>query len=453
MLFKLDEIEVRYNSLRPTIESVIRNTSEFRAFQTYNSNRLELQGPDLQNTKEIIEGIKFEADDLRIYQATKAVKADKHLVDVLGIHQSNLLIERIATQFADGSPFRESDLRQLNKFCIQDNLYAGEYRETDRVNIGEFFDKDDPFWFAKELNHPVEVTWTDIPAHMAELCSFISKDHICPPLAASVVHAWFTHVHPFHDGNGRVARLLANLVLLRNSWPPIIVRHNEREDYLDALEESDRGGDIQLLFELFLKYIDLGLAELEKPEFFNKLYQLELRGNDERRVTLWSEKSRQFVDQLRIELLATGFSVERISYPSLSTYTLLEERHARGATLFGKIRNKDGRDIRVGVGYMTDATKRSGHVDLKIDGIHFPPTLYFQERNFLPGAEFPYVHRNDSNLEIKEITFSTGDKPCLISIGKSNKQVLPFSINDGAKYLAASIERLVFLGTPMRFYN
>jgi hypothetical protein len=242
---------------------------------------------------------------------------------------------------------------------------------------------------------------------MSELCKFISKKHICPPLAAAVAHAWFTHVHPFHDGNGRVARLLANLVLIRNDWPPIVIRHTEREDYLDALEASDVAGDIQLLFELFLNYIDFGLSELESPTFFDRLFALELRGNDNLRYQQWLQTVKEFLDQLAYHLQDFRFRVERISLPSLTTFTLLEEGDYRAATTLAKVRSSDKREIRVGLGYMSSELKHNVFADPTFEGEHYSPTVYFQERNYFKNAEYPFVHRQSSNFQVKEVAFRT----------------------------------------------
>ena len=57
-------------------------------------------------------------------------------------------------------------------------------------------------------------------------------------VAASAAHAWFVTIHPFIDGNGRVGRLLMNLLLMRYGYPIAIVTRDDRHRYYDALEES-----------------------------------------------------------------------------------------------------------------------------------------------------------------------------------------------------------------------
>lgn len=73
---------------------------------------------------------------------------------------------------------------------------------------------------------------------------------VSPDVLAAWVHHRFTQIHPFQDGNGRVARLLATLIFIRAQWLPLVVRRDDRVRYLDALEAADKG-ELLLLVELF----------------------------------------------------------------------------------------------------------------------------------------------------------------------------------------------------------
>jgi hypothetical protein len=84
------------------------------------------------------------------------------------------------------------------------------------------------------------------------------------PIRATVLHAWLTHVHPFIDGNGRVSRAIGNLELIRSGYPPIIIKKTERARYIDALAESDDGGDIRSFMELIFDRVDGGLTGIER---------------------------------------------------------------------------------------------------------------------------------------------------------------------------------------------
>jgi Fic family protein len=95
------------------------------------------------------------------------------------------------------------------------------------------------------------------PEHVAqEMEHLISMHeiHVENGVPADVSAAWlhhrFTLIHPFADGNGRVARCLATLVLLRENWLPLVVTRKERSSYIDALRAAD-GGALKPLVDLF----------------------------------------------------------------------------------------------------------------------------------------------------------------------------------------------------------
>ena len=62
-----------------------------------------------------------------------------------------------------------------------------------------------------------------------------------PEVEAAWLHHRFTQVHPFQDGNGRVALALASLVFLRHGWFPLVITRDEQVRYIDALEAADHG--------------------------------------------------------------------------------------------------------------------------------------------------------------------------------------------------------------------
>ncbi len=62
-------------------------------------------------------------------------------------------------------------------------------------------------------------------------------------LVASIFHHRFTEIHPFDDGNGRLARLLLNFVLMQYSYPPVVLSVRDREQYVEALRAADASPD------------------------------------------------------------------------------------------------------------------------------------------------------------------------------------------------------------------
>jgi Fic family protein len=75
---------------------------------------------------------------------------------------------------------------------------------------------------------------------------------IPPEVEAAWIHHRFTQIHPFQDGNGRVARCLASLVFIQAGWFPLILTRDDRAVYIEASEQADQG-DLSSLINLFSK--------------------------------------------------------------------------------------------------------------------------------------------------------------------------------------------------------
>jgi len=73
-----------------------------------------------------------------------------------------------------------------------------------------------------------------------------------PEVKSAWLHHRFTQIHPFQDGNGRVARTLASLVFLRDGLFPLVVRESDRKEYIGALEAAD-AEDMGPLITLFAR--------------------------------------------------------------------------------------------------------------------------------------------------------------------------------------------------------
>lgn len=89
-------------------------------------------------------------------------------------------------------------------------------------------------------------------------------DEIAFPERLARVHNDFEQIHPFLDGNGRVGRLLLNLILVRLGYPPAIVFKNERTKYLEALRKADKS-DYGPLGELIARAVTNNLYRFVVP--------------------------------------------------------------------------------------------------------------------------------------------------------------------------------------------
>ena len=87
-------------------------------------------------------------------------------------------------------------------------------------------------------------------------------------MEAAWLHHRFAQIHPFQDGNGRVARTLSTLVFVKAGWLPLVVRDRDRSHYFDLLEIADRD-DLNPLAEYF--------ARLQREEINRGMELLNIR--------------------------------------------------------------------------------------------------------------------------------------------------------------------------------
>jgi Fic family protein len=99
-----------------------------------------------------------------------------------------------------------------------------------------------------------------IPQLMEEFGAWLSSAPSTPE-GAFEGHFRLTAIHPFSDGNGRTARLLMNLMLIRGGYPPVAVRPEDRKTYLDALERGSLADDLRPLRNFMHERLDATLAE------------------------------------------------------------------------------------------------------------------------------------------------------------------------------------------------
>jgi Fic family protein len=189
---------------------------------------------------------------------TRAVLVDgltvgKPLRDHLWAVNLSVAFERME-QWAssDPGPITEAQLLGINAILLRgiDELGAGSYRSVAVYLTGAAFDPPPP---------------DEVPALMHELCAFCAAPSDEEPIVfAARMHAWFETIHPFVDGNGRAARLLVDLHLLKSGLIRALVRAEARDRYRDALRRAQTAGELTPLCNLFTESVGMMLAEHER---------------------------------------------------------------------------------------------------------------------------------------------------------------------------------------------
>lgn len=99
-----------------------------------------------------------------------------------------------------------------------------------------------------------------VPELIEDFLAWLRAKHNLHPVAlAGEAHYRLVSIHPFTDGNGRTARLLMNLMLMQQGYPPAIIRLRDRLAYIGALETAQLGGSKQAYDEIIAKAAERSL--------------------------------------------------------------------------------------------------------------------------------------------------------------------------------------------------
>ena len=145
------------------------------------------------------------------------------------------------------TPLTQNFIRQLHKVLLREDytvyknlpggfttsyvIHAGQYKTRPNSVITRYGDR---FDYAS----PEET-----PALMADLVDWYNKaeksGNYTPVELAALFHYRYIRIHPFEDGNGRIARLMVNYILARHGWPMIVIRNRDKYHYIEALHKCD----------------------------------------------------------------------------------------------------------------------------------------------------------------------------------------------------------------------
>ena len=216
----------------------------FRNKNIYHSNAIEGNLLDIGETRQVVElGLTITGKPL------KDQAEARNLSDALD------LLEELAKDASQ--PITEADIRQIHLLVLQGiDDGAGTYRSVPVEISGSGFPPPGPESVAAQMQE--FANWFKDASVPSEE-TFAGVDGL---VVAAVAHTWFVSIHPFIDGNGRVARLLMNLVLMRHGFPIAIISKEDRLRYYDALEES-QGSDLTPFTALLVECIEESLEEYE----------------------------------------------------------------------------------------------------------------------------------------------------------------------------------------------
>lgn len=212
-------------------DALNRLREEIRLAHTYHSDAIEGNTLTLQETKLVIEeGITIGGKTLKEHlEATGNANAFDKLED---LSKNRDPIDHVMIQ----------EIHEIATFGWLTE--AGRYRTQNVRVVGR---KKSPPDFSK------------VPKLMDELLKRATEMDENPIAAASFLHHGLVDVHPFSDGNGRVARLIMNLHLMKHGYPPTVLMKEDRRRYYDYLAKAD-DGNLNPFVNFIAKGVDESLA-------------------------------------------------------------------------------------------------------------------------------------------------------------------------------------------------
>ena len=231
ILLDIQRKRERLSEMRPLTQGEVeRLAEEFMIDFTYNSNAIEGNTLTLKETALALEGMTIDQKPLK-----------DHL-EAVGHRDAFLYVQDVAKQEL---PLSETVIKNIHALVLMNRPDdKGVYRRIPVRIMGAYTEPVQPYMIEPKMselltaNEERKNTMTDIER-------------------IALFHLEFEGIHPFIDGNGRTGRLILNLDLIRNGYPPINVKFTDRKRYYDAFDAFYKDNDPAPMTELIAEYIDL----------------------------------------------------------------------------------------------------------------------------------------------------------------------------------------------------
>jgi Fic family protein len=227
----------RLDSLRPLSAEALAKLEHYYDLEiTYTSNAIEGNTLSPVETTLVVEqGITIAGKPLRDH------------MEALDHYDAIRYVRELARHA--GEPLAEVDVRNVHSLVVKRSRpeIAGRYADLAR-------------FVRTETGRHMFPAPVEVPSLMTDFAAWLRSAPDTPE-ASFVAHRRLVDIHPFNDGNGRVARLLMNLMLIRGGYPPIAVRPEDRPVYIRVLQQAQSGGGTESFDALLYERLDATLAD------------------------------------------------------------------------------------------------------------------------------------------------------------------------------------------------
>lgn len=403
-----ESIEGRLSKLHGRVEEMWRegqlsprilrqNYKRLKIDEIYHSNRIEGNSLTVGETREVVEhGKELPQKSRRDQLEAKNLSA--------------ALDFAYETALDHARPVSQTEVRGLHALIMKGiQSDAGSYRTTQNEIVGSRYQTPEAF--------QVPTTMTELSDYIKRITSTENPVYASPILTSAAAHAWLAQIHPFSDGNGRSARALMNLILIRNRYFACIITEDDRPRYINALEES-QGSDLTPLVELVAENVE---ESINDNQWLSSLVtRLEFstinRVRDEYEIwhTAMDHLKSQFkhtVDNINAMKTLSSVNVKFADYGPLSIekYTSLRDGgRAQKTWFFGLEFNRDGRRAR----YLFDYGRPAQRMRNRAPVVLFVAknTDYGYERlQYISQSNIPDIYQVGFDLDSRKfVAFGSG---------------------------------------------
>jgi Fic family protein len=240
-LDQVDALKKKIDALGKLSDDILKKINyRFRLDWNYYSNSMEGNTLTIQETRSIMVG-NITVHGKPIKDVLEMRGHDHAIQDIMKIGKGDLNISESRIKAMHRAIMHEENQEKAKDTGVwkKENNYILNTR-------GERYDFT-PHDQVPEAMHEL-INW-----YSAEKEKMGKKDALHPALHAIEFHLRYLTIHPFYDGNGRTARMLLNLILIANGYPPIVIRTEDKEKYYQYLTDiQGYGGDKDLYYELML---------------------------------------------------------------------------------------------------------------------------------------------------------------------------------------------------------
>ncbi|MBI2442965.1 MAG: Fic family protein [Candidatus Levybacteria bacterium] len=304
ILKRLEAKKQRLDIYKPLPKELVKNLEEwFRIELTYTSNAIEGNTLTRQETALIVEeGITVQGKSIVEHQEAINHAEAFDFIQTLTNEKKRKVTEK--------------DIRDLHSLILNkiDDTNKGRYR-TVAVRL--------------RGTETILPNALKIPDLMTEFMTWLQNKNVDHPVKIAIdAHYKLVSIHPFVDGNGRTARLLMNLLLMQEGYPPAIIRKEDRNGYITSLEKGQTKGHLTDYYALMYEAVDRSLdiyleavepdrASIKEPTSEQRFYTTE---EVAQLIKVDPESVRRYVRSGKLRAVKLGGKFIRIDRKDLNSF-------------------------------------------------------------------------------------------------------------------------------------